>query len=1173
MGLDAVYLKTLYIKAFGAVAERRMEFAASPGLHLIYGPNEAGKSTMLRAVFGLLYGIDVRTRDAHRFQYPELRIGGVLVGQDGTTLAVMRRKAQKGSLRAWDPKSGEELSAVIDDAALAGFTGGLDEHMYRAAYGLDHDCLVAGGRELREGKGAAGETLFQAGAGLASAGRLAKTLKEQADALFRPRASTAVINQHSSELEALQKEAAKLALRPTDWAERVKTLESAKTQLGAVNKQQSELRRRTHELEHLSALLPLVTKLKEHRGKVAVLRSLLNVSPETVRPVRLQIESRRRDAQTAEERAQRQLVDAERELGELPPPDEVLTEAEEIKRLGALVERYAQDRLRQADLEAERAQAGIAASDAASQIAPGVALAELLDRRPDAQLVERVNALAGRMTESQANLKSAVELCDDAESELRTEHKRLEDLAASVDAMPLEACLQRIELEGDQEIAAEQRRGELKAARDNVERMAARLGGTVQDLIRQGVPTIAQIDEAAALVEQSANAVSNLKTEVEALVADRTPLANQLAEWEQQGMPVSREALLDARAQREQAWQPLKSAALAGTAAPPAAIAPFEQTIANADKVADDRFQDAERATRADSHRLRIAQINERLEQQRRAAVAASEALADAESRWNELTAGMGVAPVTPAAARAWLNQHGKLCEAEAACQQEEAVVSLTDRRAAEQRSAISGALESLGAPSIAQRESMATALQRARLLSKRIDAQNKQRAQLTENITRLESRVEQRRKAKARAESDLQLTRELWVAAMQRLGLQPDALAAEAQAQLQRWSTLNTAIATKVSKETEITATKRVIQNFEERAAPIVNKFAPGVPLDTGIESLLGRVNKAEETERLREQASQNVRGKFKALSEAKETLRGLIEQFDGLLRDHLCDSADALIEAETRGDELAKASAAVGLLEEQIRSQGRGADDAIALCEGKDPVEIKAQLEETKTRQEQLADELSGAIAAEQEARRAVVQADGNDLAASKTQDAAEVMAQLTEEAYEYASLRVASQLMGRVIESYRREHQGPVVARASELFSTITGGRFKWLMADSDEGREILLAVRKNDRRMRFDELSDGRRDQLFLALRIASIEERLAHVEPLPLLVDDAAINFDDQAMTATLKALAELGNRTQVLFFTHHPHAISLAKENLEPSRFVLHELTDAWAPAIAPQLT
>lgn len=1150
-----------------------MEFAASPGLHLIYGPNEAGKSTMLRAVFGLLYGIDARTRDAHRFQYPELRIGAVVVGQDGQTLAVMRRKALKGSLRAWDPKTGEELPTVIDDGALGAFTGGLDERMYQAAYGLDHACLVAGGRELREGRGAAGETLFQAGAGLASAGRLAKTLEEQADRLFRPRASTASINKHSSEHETLQREAARLALRPADWTERVKSLEAARQRLQAVDAQQSDLRRRAHELEHISVLLPLVTGLKAKRDLAAVLQGLSHVATEVVTPVRQQIESRLQVAQAADERARNELGDAQRELRELPPPDEVLGEAVQIELLGALADRYALDGRRHTELEAQRAQAAREASAAAAQIAPGIALTDLIARRPDARLVERVNALAAQMTALQSALKSAVDLLAESESELRATKQQLADHPAAADGLSLTACVQRIEGDADQEAAAERAKVDLTTMREKLARMAARLGGTAEALAGRGVPSSAQIDEAAALIERHANAIQSYDAAVEKLEADRTELADQLADWEQRGMPVSRDALMQVRAQREQAWQPLKSAALAGSAAPSAAIAPFEQAVAKADEVADERFQDAERVTRADSHRLRISQISDELERQRQAAASARQALADAKTAWNELTAGMGATAMTPAAARAWLIQHGKLCDADATCQQQEAAVTLADRRATEQRSALSRAFEGLGAPSVATSETSATALQRARLLSKKIDEQNAERARLTREIARLESRLRLRHNAKEKAEAELKRAGERWVEAMKGLGLDPDALPVEAQAQLQRWSALVTAVAARDSTETEFEAIAKVVRDFEQRAEPLVRRYAAGDALDTGIKSLVARVKKAAETERLRDLAKQGVRQKSQALSEAIENLRALNEQLDGLLLTHGCATREALIAAEQRGAELTQASTAIGLLEEQIRSQGRSVDEAIALCDGKDPVEIKAQLDEARQRQERLSDALRGAIEAELQARQAVDSADGSDLAALKAQDAAEVMAQLTEEAYEYAALRVASQLMGRVIESYRREHQGPVVARASELFAAITGGRFKRLIADSDEDREILLAVRKNERRMQFDELSDGRRDQLFLALRIASIEERLAHVEPLPLLVDDAAINFDDQAMKAALRALAELGDRTQVLFFTHHPQVISLAKEDLAPSRFALHEICDAWEPASPPLVT
>ena len=62
-------LKRLDLKAFGPFTDRTLEFdSKAPGLHIIYGPNEAGKSSSLRALKALLYGFPERTSD--NFQHP-----------------------------------------------------------------------------------------------------------------------------------------------------------------------------------------------------------------------------------------------------------------------------------------------------------------------------------------------------------------------------------------------------------------------------------------------------------------------------------------------------------------------------------------------------------------------------------------------------------------------------------------------------------------------------------------------------------------------------------------------------------------------------------------------------------------------------------------------------------------------------------------------------------------------------------------------------------------------------------------------------------------------------------------------------------------------------------------------------------------------------------------------
>jgi uncharacterized protein YhaN len=66
-----------------------------------------------------------------------------------------------------------------------------------------------------------------------------------------------------------------------------------------------------------------------------------------------------------------------------------------------------------------------------------------------------------------------------------------------------------------------------------------------------------------------------------------------------------------------------------------------------------------------------------------------------------------------------------------------------------------------------------------------------------------------------------------------------------------------------------------------------------------------------------------------------------------------------------------------------------------------------------------------------------------------------------------------------------------------------------------------------------------MSDGTRDQLYLAFRIASIERHAQAAEPLPFIADDLLVHFDDDRGAAALNLLAELGKSTQVLLFTHH----------------------------------
>ena len=91
---------------------------------------------------------------------------------------------------------------------------------------------------------------------------------------------------------------------------------------------------------------------------------------------------------------------------------------------------------------------------------------------------------------------------------------------------------------------------------------------------------------------------------------------------------------------------------------------------------------------------------------------------------------------------------------------------------------------------------------------------------------------------------------------------------------------------------------------------------------------------------------------------------------------------------------------------------------------------------------------------------------------------------------------------------------------------------------------------------------DGLSEGTRDQLFLALRLAAVEQALDDGHALPFVADDLFASFDEARAHAAFRGLASLAHRTQVLVFTHHEHVARLA----EACGAALHRLDAAATP-------
>ena len=131
-----------------------------------------------------------------------------------------------------------------------------------------------------------------------------------------------------------------------------------------------------------------------------------------------------------------------------------------------------------------------------------------------------------------------------------------------------------------------------------------------------------------------------------------------------------------------------------------------------------------------------------------------------------------------------------------------------------------------------------------------------------------------------------------------------------------------------------------------------------------------------------------------------------------------------------------------------------------------------------------------------------------------------------------------------------------------RTNEIFANLTLGFFEGIRAEFDEnGNPVLMGVRPGGKELvGVNGMSDGTTDPLYLSLRLSSLESYLDNNEPMPFIVDDILIKFDNERAIATLKVLAELSKKTQVIFFTHHRHLVELAEVNIESNLLSKHAL-------------
>lgn len=136
-------------------------------------------------------------------------------------------------------------------------------------------------------------------------------------------------------------------------------------------------------------------------------------------------------------------------------------------------------------------------------------------------------------------------------------------------------------------------------------------------------------------------------------------------------------------------------------------------------------------------------------------------------------------------------------------------------------------------------------------------------------------------------------------------------------------------------------------------------------------------------------------------------------------------------------------------------------------------------------------------------------------------------------------YAVDRLATKLLAQAREDFHARYQPELILRASAIFSEFTLNRYAQIFLEPGV-KDLLVRDRVGTQR-KADALSRGTREQLYLAFRIAVIEDYSRRLCPLPVLLDDILVNFDRRRTEAAVRVFARLAQEQQVIAFTCHEH--------------------------------
>ncbi|MGY6710169.1 MAG: AAA family ATPase [Rhizobiaceae bacterium] len=1136
----------LNLLRYGALTDRELVFRPGAAIHVVHGPNEAGKSTALAALSDLLFGFGARKTHDFLHEGTLLRVAATLEARDGRRIAFRRRRGNKNTLLSDD----DEEEPLADNALLA-FLGSLSRPVFERAFGLNSVRLRAGSEEMLASGGELGAMLFAASSGILGVAAARIELEAEADSIFTPRKSAQrtfyqLLDRH----EAARMEERGSELRATDW----KRLNDDVTRLEGEHEEKTRKRaaqrNRRSEIESLTKLKPVLAEMDYEAGQLEAFSDIASLPTHFGPQLSLalaEFERTRIVFETAQASAER--IRASIKKIEVKP--------ELAAALGTVVEVYDRrgavedDQIDLPRVAAERDQFSAQLGEMAGRL--GMHSARLEERQPTDAEIARIEECLARLAGVERRIEEINRrVAEDEEALRRLDEERPK--AALVDPESWRNRLAALRPDLDRLGSLHAAEAELASRRRRMEERAGRLDPPVSDLATLALVPLPSRSDIADRRDALHSAHAGAETIESRLKADREEIAEldrKITAEDRSSLPTP-EAIAKARAARDAAL-----AALLGEEGRPLSadevargVQSAQALTSAADILVDRVRQEAEKLALIASARERRAAASASAKAREVELADAKAGLAALQADYEALFSAVGIKALSPDRMLVWLSETGQLLELREEIETEAERLKAAGQAGDSLLQPLREIAESIGVPG--PQSLPMSALIRA--VEERLGAIQRIWDDSRENaISRGQCETRLERFSGLRAEAETERTELL--AQLQGLsaplGVGEAASPVAVEAALGVWKKVPDLRLERENRDRRVRGMERDIAAFEAAVAELVGQYAPDLaPLPPA--QAIGMLN---ERARQADAAARREREVRAELGDAEEALALASQGHDAArisLLELLGDAASleeaaALVERLRLRDGLQEKLDACRNRFRQI-APDRDEEALRQELQAMDPVEAATELARLEAEEASLDTEINevyAQLSALRTERVRLEQSRGSEAAAFERRA---VEAGMVDAVRQWTVLKLASLLLGEAIEKQRDAAADPALDRAGTYFRTLTSGAFIRLskrFAEDDTAE--LVAIREGGEEIRLTGMSDGTVDQLHLALRLAYLADYCGSNEPVPFIADDLFQTFDDARTAAAIEALGASSDLFQPIVFTHHTSVADAAR--------------------------